>query len=160
MAMNRRNVLIGLGAVAAGGGAALGTGAFSSVEADRQVSVTLAGDSAALLGLQVNDGNFNGLSDGGTSGTNGKTTIDIDLSNINDDAVTTFDGALTVDNGGANSVSLSFDTTDLTGITFTPASSNLDADDGASGGTDETDVNIRVDTTGTVSDGTLTIIAN
>jgi len=160
MAMNRRNVLIGLGTVAAGGGAALGTGAFSSVEANREVSVTLAGDSAALLGLQVNDGNFNGLNDGGTSGTNGETTIDIDLSSINDDAVTTFSNALTIDNGGASSVSLSFNTDNLSGITFTPASSTLDGDDGASSGTDETDVDIKVDTTEDVSDGTLTIIAN
>lgn len=51
--MKRRSVLIGLGAIAVGGGAAVSTGAFSSVEADRTVSITTAGDASALLGLST-----------------------------------------------------------------------------------------------------------
>ena len=48
MKMNRRNVLIGMGAIVAGGGAALGTGAFSSVEAERSVDVNIIdGDDVA-----------------------------------------------------------------------------------------------------------------
>lgn len=49
--MNRRRVLIGLGAIAVGGGAAVSSGAFSSVEANRTVNIELAGDGSALLGL-------------------------------------------------------------------------------------------------------------
>lgn len=44
MKMNRRNVLIGIGAIVGGGGAALGTGAFSSAEADRGLEVEVIVD--------------------------------------------------------------------------------------------------------------------
>jgi hypothetical protein len=40
-----------MGSLAAGGAAAMGTGAFTSVSADRQVSVEVAGDNSALLRL-------------------------------------------------------------------------------------------------------------
>jgi len=39
MDMNRRNVLIGMGGLAVGGGALLGSGAFTSVSAERDVEV-------------------------------------------------------------------------------------------------------------------------
>ncbi len=45
----RRNVLIGLGSAVAGGGALFATGAFTTVEAERTVSVETAGDANALL---------------------------------------------------------------------------------------------------------------
>ena len=44
--MKRRTILLGLGTAIAGGGAVLGTGAFTTVEADRSVSVNVAEDSA------------------------------------------------------------------------------------------------------------------
>ena len=50
--MQRRKYLLGLGSIAAGGAAAVGTGAFTSVEADRTVNVKVAGDAEAYLGLQ------------------------------------------------------------------------------------------------------------
>ena len=53
--MNRRNVLIGLGGLVAGGGALIGTGAFDTVEAERTVSVETAGDAAALLAFSPAD---------------------------------------------------------------------------------------------------------
>ena len=89
MAMNRRNVLIGLGAVAAGGGAALGTGAFSTVEAERTVSLSAADDNNANVELSV-DETSNAISDSGSN------TINIDGENLNYDAITTVDGALTI----------------------------------------------------------------
>ncbi len=49
--MNRRNFVIGLGALSAGGTAAIGTGAFSSVSANRDISVEVADDSEAYLTL-------------------------------------------------------------------------------------------------------------
>ena len=51
--MKRRNFIVGLGALSAGGAAALGTGAFSSVEAERDVSVELADDADAYLALEA-----------------------------------------------------------------------------------------------------------
>lgn len=56
--MNRRTAILGLGGLVAGGGAAMGTGAFTSVEAERDVDVTLTGDLESYLALQpVQDGN-------------------------------------------------------------------------------------------------------
>ncbi|WP_281194872.1 hypothetical protein [Halorubrum sp. F4] len=48
---NRRKFIAGLGALATGSAAAMGTGAFTSVEAERGVSVNTAGDANAYLGL-------------------------------------------------------------------------------------------------------------
>ena len=50
--MKRRNFVIGFGALSAGGAAAIGTGAFSSVSANRDISVEVADDSQAYLALQ------------------------------------------------------------------------------------------------------------
>lgn len=61
--MKRRTVLIGLGAVVAGGGAAFGTGAFTTVETARSVSVNVAEDSQALVGIDVNE-RYGGQTDG------------------------------------------------------------------------------------------------
>jgi hypothetical protein len=47
--MNRRQFVIGLGATAAGGGTAMGTGAFTSVNADRDATVAVANENSAYL---------------------------------------------------------------------------------------------------------------
>jgi len=60
MKLNRRNTLIGLGTIVAGGGAALGTGAFSSVEADRNVNISTEGDANALLGFDIDNETLSG----------------------------------------------------------------------------------------------------
>ena len=49
--MKRRQLLLGIGATV-GAGAAITTGAFSNVSADRQVAVTVADDAAGLLSLE------------------------------------------------------------------------------------------------------------
>jgi hypothetical protein len=89
MKLNRRNTLIGLGTIVAGGGAALGTGAFSTVEAGRDVEVGVAEDSDALLGLVAGDSDFVNDDDG---------VLEIELSNANLDAVTTLEDAFIIDN--------------------------------------------------------------
>ena len=86
MAMNRRNVLIGLGTVAAGGGAVLGTGAFSTVEAERTVSIETSGDSGAVVQFSTSSN---------IGGSNGD-TIQFQESDINADAVTEYTDALTI----------------------------------------------------------------
>ena len=89
MRLNRRNVLIGMGAIVAGGGAALGTGAFSSVEATRTVDVTTAGDADGLVGLNITNSALEGDEDD---------TIEFNLEDLNVDAVTRFDDAFEVTN--------------------------------------------------------------
>ncbi|MDG5760737.1 hypothetical protein QA600_15475 [Natronococcus sp. A-GB1] len=86
MKINRRNTLIGLGTIVAGGGAALGTGAFSTVEADRSVDVSTEGDGDALLELEIDSETLSGDDD----------LIEFDLDNLNEDATTTFDDALVI----------------------------------------------------------------
>lgn len=54
--MKRRTILSAIGAATGAGGLALGTGAFSSVEAERTVSVNVASDANAYLGLQPHEG--------------------------------------------------------------------------------------------------------
>lgn len=50
--MNRRKFIIGASTVATGSAAALGTGAFSSASADRNVSVEVADDASAYLAIE------------------------------------------------------------------------------------------------------------
>lgn len=52
--MNRRSLIAAIGAVTAGG-AAVGTGAFSSVEAERTVSINIADEDTGLLALRELD---------------------------------------------------------------------------------------------------------
>ena len=93
MKSNRRSVLIGLGALTVGGGAVFGTGAFSSVEAQRSVSVDTAGDSEALLGLDVTSDTLGG--DGDTI------EFDLDEEGVNLNGVTRFNG-LQITNNSEN----------------------------------------------------------
>ena len=53
--MNRRKLIIGAAALATGSAAALGTGAFSSVEAERNMSVEINDDTEAYLTAQPLD---------------------------------------------------------------------------------------------------------
>lgn len=57
--MDRRKFLIGMGALTAGGAAAIGTGAFSRVESQRMVSIEVAEDPDAYLGLSPIEGSAN-----------------------------------------------------------------------------------------------------
>lgn len=51
----RRQVLIGLGAIGSAGGLGVSTGAFTSTEVERSVSVAVADDAEAYLGLITDD---------------------------------------------------------------------------------------------------------
>lgn len=53
--MNRRQLLAGLGALAGGGGIITGTGAFTSVDADRQATVQVSGDVEAFMQIFPSD---------------------------------------------------------------------------------------------------------
>ncbi|WIV65761.1 hypothetical protein [Natrialbaceae archaeon AArc-T1-2] len=160
MTMNRRNVLIGLGTIVAGGGAALGTGAFSSVEANRTVSVDTAGDEDAFLGISVD-------SDYAADGAE-EDAVEISLEGsdhtdgFNDNAITNVEGVLTLTNNAADdedievsfgdregddhSESATVEFNDVGEVTFTLAETNggdyYELSDG-----DSVDVNVEVDTT-------------
>ena len=109
MNMNRRNVLVGLGTIVAGGGAALGTGAFSSVSADRTVNVEVAGDSGSLLALEPDADTELATMDGDT--------LQINLGDsdagLNVNATTTVEPLFTATNNGGNTVN--FEVSSATG---------------------------------------------
>lgn len=54
--MQRRNFILGLGATATGAAGVVGSGAFSSVEADREITVDVERDAEAFLTLVPNGG--------------------------------------------------------------------------------------------------------
>jgi len=54
--MERRKFVIGLGALASGSAAAMGTGAFTTAEVERSVSVNVKGDDAAYVRLAPAEG--------------------------------------------------------------------------------------------------------
>lgn len=167
MRMNRRNVLVGLGTIVAGGGAALGTGAFSSVEAERTVSVGTTGDGQAYLGVSVTDSAY---AVDGSGESEAAVTIDLgDTSNesvgFNDDATTYVNGILELTNNAADGNSIEVSLGDVDGhsnsqtvsigdadITFTLSEPDTDTDTGddlayatvSAGGT--TTVDAEIDT--------------
>lgn len=51
--VTRRNVLVGLGGLVAGSGALFATGAFTTVQAQRTVTIETAGDAGAFLALEA-----------------------------------------------------------------------------------------------------------
>ena len=99
MRLTRRKTLIGIAAIFGSSGAIAGTGAFSSVEADRTVNVSTTGDSSAALGLSGNDGSIVG-----TESVNGNDVLTVENSQINERSRTTFDNAFSVSNNSSDSV--------------------------------------------------------
>ena len=109
--MKRRSLLATIGLVA-GGGAVFGTGAFSSVEAERTVSVEVASDSQAYLAL---DDREEGPNSGFANIAYGTIQFDIDDVFPPEDyedkgqgpgskSVYTFDNVFGVENQGTNDV--------------------------------------------------------
>lgn len=100
MKMNRRNALLGLGAIATGGGALFGSGAFSQVQADRAVSLSVTDDTSGLLGLSANNSDI--ANDSAGSGTE----LGIAASSLNPDATTRFDNAFDITNNATSGARL------------------------------------------------------
>jgi hypothetical protein len=118
--MNRRKFLIGAGSLAAGSAAAMGTGAFSSVSAERSVTVDTADDSNALLALDAKSGNANSAyaDESGdaisinVSDTNGN--LSEDPAGVNTGAVTKIFDIFTVTNQGTQDVFVYVDPSSVT----------------------------------------------
>lgn len=101
--INRRQTLIGLGALAGGAGAIVGSGAFTTVEAQRDVEIDTAGDGAALLQLDPS-GTGTIVQRDSTDGIIGFDIDSTSASGVNLNARTTFRPALRVTNNGDNTV--------------------------------------------------------
>jgi hypothetical protein len=125
--MERRKFVVGLGALASGGAAAVGTGAFTSVTADRSVDVEVAGDASAYLALR------RASDDGSDPGANSGEYVDISSGEVsfdfsstsnggdgfNPNSVTVIEDLIEVQNQGTQSAFLGVDL------------SNLDVSDGS-----------------------------
>ncbi|MDB9252882.1 hypothetical protein [Halorubrum ezzemoulense] len=93
--MKRRNVLLGLGASAAGSGIVFGTGAFTQVEANRSLTIGVDEDANALLALDAGSNIASVYND-----SNGELVIDTkELSDNNDDEHEGFNVEATVQIG-------------------------------------------------------------
>ena len=140
--MDRRKFLIGAGSLAAGGAAAIGSGAFTSVEANRNFGVTIADDAQAYLGIQPVDGPNGGyayemgedveisLADGFPGGPNGQ--------GVNAQARTQIDKIFKITNQGTQTVNVEIDKSNL------EAATEDDAQDDNTGGASEQFTDQRV----------------
>lgn len=108
--MQRRNVLKLIGALGGGGAIATGTGAFTSVQAERNVSVQVAGDANALLRIAPSDGPngayATGSDDGALSLDFTESNGNVDGEGVNQDAVSYFDEVFVIENQGTQEVEL------------------------------------------------------
>lgn len=117
--MQRRKLLAGLGSLAAGGAAAVGSGAFATTTMDRGLDVQVAGDANAYLGLE---------STSAYASQNGnQLTLQFDGSNnqrgngLNEDSDTQFRNVFKVTNNGTNAIRFQFyHSESLTPLTDTP----------------------------------------
>lgn len=112
--MDRRKFVLSVGTLAAGS-LGLGTGAFSSVEAERDVAVTVAEDANAYLGIQPGDGpngNYADTTDAGELAINltgDNDNIDDGLAGgqgINVNAVTGISDIFKIQNQGTQDIEL------------------------------------------------------
>lgn len=83
--MNRRQLIVSLGSTAAASSLLVGSGAFSQVEADRSMSVRVARDSSAYLGLVPNE-RIKGIRESES----GELEVDLTDPGINPSATTQF----------------------------------------------------------------------
>jgi hypothetical protein len=114
--LSRRRVLFGVGSLIFGGGVIFGTGAFTSVQAERGVSVETTGDASALLALDATNATNGAYAS--EAGDDGQLQIDIgDLSDplrdqtvetggsgVNKNAITIIKDIFVVRNQGTQTV--------------------------------------------------------
>ena len=101
---NRRKFIAGLGALATGSAAAMGTGAFTSVSANRDVSVGVAGDASAYLGLDADSAYAKQTAGGELALDFTGDYTEQNGSGLNTRAETAFEGVFDIQNNGTNDV--------------------------------------------------------
>lgn len=99
--MDRRSVIKAVASVGIGVGTLFGTGAFRNVQAERTVSVSAADDSSALLNISAN-----GSDVVTTESVGSQTVVKLNLSNLNNNSITEFGEAISVENTGSDQVDL------------------------------------------------------
>lgn len=120
--MQRRNFLVGVGGAAIGGSALLGSGAFTRVESHRSVTVAVANDAQAYLGMSpldsLNSQNYVALDDNGhiyiqIDGEGDQQDIDGNDGpigeGVNSDSLTYFDGMFELCNNGKDDAFISYE---------------------------------------------------
>jgi len=131
--MNRRSVLFAMGATSLSAGAIFGSGAFTTIEADRSVELGVKGDGGDDDGQpQI------GFSKGSGIGASNVITLDesneVDIikfeqKNLNERAKTSFIKALEVTNNGENEIDL-----------YIESAAGIGKPDGTEGGDDDNNV--------------------
>ena len=159
-AMNRRDLLIGLGTAAAGTSVVMGTSAFTTVSSPRQVTIRVSEDSEALVGLDAGDPDVVKQNDHGeleiTTDDFGAFNEDatVEIGNIDDPSDTpafTVTNNFDIDDDVDVTLDLQdFDTGDLTlHYEMNSDSDNFDSNGDTTetlGSTEEIDVAIEIDT--------------
>jgi len=132
---NRRKFIAGLGALATGSAAAVGTGAFTSVQAERDITIQAVGDASAYLGIEpfptsgvpAGDGKYGGTEGNGeyASETNGVVSLDFTSNDeasgtgLNDKAMVNIEDVLLIKNNGTQPVYVTVLVEDSAGNTGT-----------------------------------------
>jgi len=140
--MERRKFIIGAGALGAGISTAIGTGAFTSVEAERSFSVATAGDAEAYLRMTAADSPNAQYVDEQSD------TLSVTLDSLNENAVTTVDDLFLLQNEGTQAISV-YLTDSSDAVTFEADGSSVEGVDGAVrlGVGESVTVDVEVDTT-------------
>lgn len=118
--MDRRKFLVGVGGAAVGGSALIGSGAFTRVESQRQISIEVAADPDAYLGLaptdSLNSQNYVDLDDNGhlfiDVGEIPEGENEIGGDGVNSDSYTYFDNMFTMCNQGKADATISYELPD------------------------------------------------
>lgn len=127
MGLTRRQLLIATGAVVGGAGAFAATGAFDTVEAQRNFELEVSGDAGALLGLEAVNTQIVTVESGGAGGSD-IIAFDIDANEgLNEGAATDFFGAFRITNNGSQDVHVSIDTGNANGVEFNVEGGNLNS---------------------------------
>ena len=93
-----------VGSIGAGAGAIFGSGAFTSVSAERTVNLTVEGDTSAKLALSPNNGSQLVETD-----STDNPVIQFTDQNINDEAYTVYDKSLQITNNASEEVAVYID---------------------------------------------------
>lgn len=108
--MKRRTLMVGLGGLATSGAAVIGTGAFTSVEAERDINVDVVNDQESYITLEPVDADGEGVAEGRVSEAQddafalvGENTgrLELNLTALNADAETVITGVFRIANQGA-----------------------------------------------------------
>jgi len=151
--MNRRNIILGLTTAAAGSGIVFGSGAFTQVQAERNLTIGVDEDADALLALDAGDN----VASVYNSDSAGELVIDTEQLSTDGEG---FNAGATAQIGSTNNDlpspdSATVDNTEADDVAFV-VTNNFDTVDG---GNDSNDIDVKLDLSNASSgDGTLYFI--